>query len=241
MPRTGGASSPRRAVHLAVARTTPLWNRYIPHAAPSGLAFASWSQRSRLGAVCFSGLAAQSAEPAERSISSPWPSAGKIASKFSRAAFSLPGRLTIRLPPRMPAIPRERQPRGVILQLSLRISSGRPGVVRSISSAVASGVMSRGEKPVPPVVRMSCTCSSSAAWRIAAWICSFSSGTSARCTTSHSFCARSVQSIGPLVSTRSPREHLSLTVMTAAVYRIKIPPFENLRGRRRIWRAGGRR
>ena len=102
-------------------------------------------------------------------------------------------------------------------------------------------VMSRGEKPVPPVVRMSCTCSSSAAWRITAWICSFSSGTSARCTTSHSFCARSVQSIGPLVSTRSPREHLSLTVMTAAVYFISIPPFGMSHGRRRSWRAGGRR
>ena len=200
MPRTGGASSPRRAVRLAVARTTPLWNRYIPHSAPSGLAFASWSQRSRLGAVCFSGLAAQSAEPAERSISSPWPSAGKTASKFSRAAFSLPGRLTIRLLPRMPAIPRERQPRGVILQLSLRHQLRQAG--RGALDQLRRGLrrdVARG-KPVPPVVRMSCTCSSSAAWRIAAWICSFSSGTSARCTTSHSFCARSVQSIGPLVS-----------------------------------------
>lgn len=34
------------------------------------------------------------------------------------------------------------------------MASGIPGTARSMTSSVASGVQSRGEKPVPPVVRM---------------------------------------------------------------------------------------
>ena len=68
------------------------------------------------------------------------------------AAFLLPGRLIIRLPLRMPAALRLRQPLGVMRMLSARMASGMPGVGRSMISMAASGVMSRGEKPVPPVV-----------------------------------------------------------------------------------------
>lgn len=64
----------------------------------------------------------------------------------------LPGRLIIRLRPRMPAALRDRHPLGVMRMDSARIASGMPGVSRSTTSMVASGVMSRGEKPVPPVV-----------------------------------------------------------------------------------------
>ena len=64
----------------------------------------------------------------------------------------LPGRLMIRLRPRIPATLRLKQPLGVMRMDSDRMASGMPGVGRSRICMVASGVMSRGEKPVPPVV-----------------------------------------------------------------------------------------
>ena len=79
------------------------------------------------------------------------------ASMFSRAALGLPGRFTMRVRPRMPATSRERQARGVIAIEAARMASGMPGAMRSHTATVASGVTSRGEKPVPPVVRTSAT------------------------------------------------------------------------------------
>ena len=79
----------------------------------------------------------------------------KAARRFSVDAFSLPGRLTIREDLRIPAAERERHPFGVIFMLSARMSSGMPGVSRSMTAFVASGVISRGENPVPPVVNIS--------------------------------------------------------------------------------------
>ena len=47
-------------------------------------------------------------------ISMPWVSAGVTASRFSRTAFGLPGRLIMRVRLRMAAVPRDSMPRGVI-------------------------------------------------------------------------------------------------------------------------------
>ncbi len=113
-------------------------------------------------------------------MSSPCISASMTARMFSFAAFSLPGRLTISERPRMPAALRERQPRGVMRMLAARIASGMPGVSRSMTVLVASGVMSRGEKPVPPVVRIRDISSSSAHLTSSRRISSASSGTMAR-------------------------------------------------------------
>ena len=41
----------------------------------------------------------------------------------------------------------------LFFRLSRRMASGRPGTSRSMTARVASGVLSRGLKPVPPVVR----------------------------------------------------------------------------------------
>ena len=78
--------------------------------------------------------------------------AGSTAVRHSFAAFSLPGQLIIIVSPRIPAASRERQPRGVMRIDSARMASGMPGTSRCMTAFVASGVMSRLEKPVPPVV-----------------------------------------------------------------------------------------
>ena len=56
------------------------------------------------------------------------------------------------------------------------VASGMPGVRRSMTSSAASGVISRGEKPVPPVVRTRLIPRSSAHFTSSALIRSFSSG-----------------------------------------------------------------
>ena len=151
-------------------------------------------------------------------MSIPCSSASSTAPRFSFAAFSLPGTLTISVLPRMPAAPRLRQPRGVTRRLARRMASGMPGVRRSTTSSVASGVISRCEKPVPPVVTTRGMRSSSARRMSAAPIWSRSSGTTPVHASSKPACSSIAHRAGPLVSTRSPREHLSLTVSTAALY-----------------------
>ena len=74
--------------------------------------------------------------------------------KFSTAPFGLPGRLMISVFLRMPVTILDNMACGVILRLAARMASARPGASRSMTARVASGVTSRGEKPVPPVVRM---------------------------------------------------------------------------------------
>ena len=165
-------------IALAVRRTVPLWKRNIPHWAASGAALASFSHASSDGVSHRFALSvpAQLADPPEASMSIPWHSASATADRFSSAAFSLPGRLTISVLPRMPAAPLERQPRGVILMLSARMASGMPRVSRSTTASVASGVTSRGEKPVPPVDSTRDTPSSSAHFISSLFIISGSSG-----------------------------------------------------------------
>ncbi len=79
------------------------------------------------------------------------------ASRFSTAALGLPGRFTTRVRPRMPATSRERQERSVMAREAARMASGMPGAMRSQTAVVASGVTSRSENPVPPVVSTSAT------------------------------------------------------------------------------------
>ena len=62
----------------------------------------------------------------------------------------------------------------------MRISSPKPGIMRSPTASVASGVTSRGLGPVPPVVRMSEHLSTSASSINAASICARSSGMTRR-------------------------------------------------------------
>ena len=70
---------------------------------------------------------------------------------------------------------------GVFEIASARTASAIPGTGRSTTDAVASGVWSRGDKPVPPVVSTSLVLFASS--RSAAEICGRSSGTT-RCVTS---------------------------------------------------------
>src|SRR6266545_4248682 len=77
---------------------------------------------------------------------------GNTASRLSRTPAGLPGRFRISVPPRLPATARDSAAIGVVSRPAVRISSARPGASRSITALVASGVTSRGPKPVPPEV-----------------------------------------------------------------------------------------
>ena len=107
-------------------------------------------------------------------------SAGRSTSKPSRQPPGEPGRFTTSAWPRTPASPRESRACGVFASESARSASAIPGATRSSTSAVASGVTSRGPRPVPPVV--STTAASSASSAIASAIASRSSGTIRRST-----------------------------------------------------------
>ena len=82
--------------------------------------------------------------------------------------------------PRTPATPRESSACGVFAIESARIASAIPGARRSRTVIVASGVTSRGPRPVPPVVKTSLA--STASSSIASAIESRSSGTTRRTT-----------------------------------------------------------
>ena len=79
---------------------------------------------------------------------------GRMYSRFSFTALGLPGRFTIRVLPRSTLTPRLSIPRGVMVRLWYRMASAMPGALRSATLKVTSGVISRGAKPVPPVVRI---------------------------------------------------------------------------------------
>ena len=66
------------------------------------------------------------------------------------AASGEPGVFTMRQRATVPLRERESAPNGLVA----RMSSSKPGASRSRICNVASGVRSRGEKPVPPVVTM---------------------------------------------------------------------------------------
>jgi hypothetical protein len=68
--------------------------------------------------------------------------------------------LTISVRPATPDTPRLSTPIGVCWMLTARIASAMPGASRAITACVASGVTSSGVSPVPPVVKMNATPSS---------------------------------------------------------------------------------
>ena len=80
----------------------------------------------------------------------------------SRIAFGFPGRLSISVSPRNPAVCLDSTAVGTTLRLMARICSAYPGIIRSHTASVASGVTSRAAGPVPPVVTIRQQSSSSA-------------------------------------------------------------------------------
>ena len=71
----------------------------------------------------------------------------------------------------------KRAARGVLRMPSARSASAMPGASRSITARVASGVTSRGPRPVPPVVRITSTVPASAQARSSGTMRCDSSGT----------------------------------------------------------------
>lgn len=78
--------------------------------------------------------------------------AGNTASRHSSMALGFPGRLTISVFPRTPAVWRERIAVGTYCKLTCRICSPKPGSIFLHTASVASGVTSLKAGPVPPVV-----------------------------------------------------------------------------------------
>src|SRR6266487_3389343 len=143
---------------------------------------------------------------------------GRIHSRHSLTALGLPGRLIISVRPRVPATPRESIPKGVCCRLTARIASAIPGASRSITAFVASGVTSRGARPVPPVVRIRLTFFSSLHSRNVASISSRSSGIIAPAMITASGSSITILRIrSPLLSSRIPLAPLSLIVNTPIV------------------------
>jgi hypothetical protein len=81
---------------------------------------------------------------------------GRITRRFSNAAFGLPGRLTISVARGCRHGAREHGVGGDF-QAFLAHGFGQTGRARWMTARVASGVTSRGAKPVPPVVRIRST------------------------------------------------------------------------------------
>src|SRR2546421_1545780 len=139
-------------------------------------------------------------------------------SRHSLTALGLPGRLMIRVWPRVPATPRESMPKGVCCRLMARIASAIPGASRSMTAFVASGVTSRGAKPVPPVVRMRLRCCSSLHSHKVDSMRGRSSGMIAPALmTAPGSCVIIARMFSPLVSWRAPFAPLSLMVSTPMV------------------------
>ena len=142
------------------------------------------------------------------------PERRRITANPSRQPPGDPGRFTISVAPRRPAMPRESSACGVRAMASARTASARPGVSRSTTDRVASGVTSRGANPVPPVVRTTAT-PESASSRIADAIRSASSETIRR-STSNPSSRRRLSNRSPDESSRTPALTPSETVRTAA-------------------------
>ena len=150
--------------------------------------------------------------PASRS--SAWGNSGRIARSELAAPVGLPGRFTIKHLPARPLTPRPRAANRVSWAPCWRMSSARPGTRRSHTARVASGVLSRADRPVPPVVNTNC------AFRLASRKRSIrgkrSSEDSTTLKTSHPDSERIRATAGPERSSCSPAEQRSLAVRTMA-------------------------
>src|SRR5688572_11135547 len=133
--------------------------------------------------------------------------------KSCSTALGLPGKLTISVDSAMPEIPRVRMPSGVWRADSARIASASPGASRWITTRVASGVMSSGVMPVPPVVKIRSQ-SWSTKWCSRSSISAKSSGTTSIPTTSQPAFSASAASTGP---ERSSAERLATEVETVRI------------------------
>ncbi len=92
--------------------------------------------------------------------------AGKTASKHSLIDFGFPGKLITKLLPLSPAVCLDRIAVGTNFRDSVLISSPKPGIIRSHTASVASGVTSLLAGPVPPVVTTKQHLSLSTIWII---------------------------------------------------------------------------
>ena len=94
----------------------------------------------------------------------------RMEARLCSAPRRLPGRLMMSVAPLRPATPRESQAKGLACAPRERMASASPGASRSMTRRVASGVRSRGPRPVPPTVNTSaapCALSSSSVEAIA--------------------------------------------------------------------------
>jgi hypothetical protein len=141
-----------------------------------------------------------------------WFKTGSMTRKFSTAARGLPGKFTISVLPRIPAVARDSIACGVTSRLEARMASANPGAARSITALVASGVTSLGLNPVPPLVnRMSSSPESAHAVSVL-FNMGRSSGTISFWEIIHPCAVTSSSIAGPDRSGRSPREDRSETV-----------------------------
>src|SRR5215470_14258889 len=142
------------------------------------------------------------------------------ASRDSTAPLGLPGKLRINDLWRTAATARERIARRVFSIPLRRISSAKPGIRRSATAMVASGVESRGLKPVPPVVRIKSKRPESASSRSCSRMLGGSSVMTRLDLISQPSSRQRAITAGPDLSSLFPDETESLMVMTAKRSRI---------------------
>jgi len=78
--------------------------------------------------------------------------AAMTAPRHSAIAVGLPGKVMMSDEPRIPAVWRDKMAVGIRPIETARIASPNPGSILVQTASVASGVTSRGDGPVPPVV-----------------------------------------------------------------------------------------
>src|SRR5690348_17299707 len=143
-----------------------------------------------------------------------WGNTSITASNDSTAPVGLPGRFSTTDAAHIPQTPRLSTANGVFFSPSRRMRSEMPSSMRPQTVRVASGVTSRVEIPVPPVVTTSRALRESST--IAFMIAACSSGTMRVSMTAKWCCWSALTTAGPDRSLRSPRAHESLTVRTEA-------------------------
>ena len=111
------------------------------------------------------------------------PSSGASTAMPSRTPPGEPGSVTTSADPMVPATPRDSTDVGTFSRETARSASAMPGTARSSIGSTASGVTSVGVRPVPPVVSTAVAPAARAS-RTAARMCTTSSGTMRRSTTS---------------------------------------------------------
>ena len=146
----------------------------------------------------------------------PCSNGSRINPRLSRTALGLPGRLTINVFFRITDTPRPSMARLVSSMERYRIYSAIPGAFRSATAMVASGVWSRMENPVPPLVTTRSSCRPSARRISCCFKTSGSSGSKRTSSTWYPACSSISFAAGPLSSFRFPAAPLSLNTITAA-------------------------